>query len=141
MTECRFFGTCKDIQENIEAIKLSDASQDASMKSLHKRLDDDSVLRKDTNKQVTDLHDSLLKHMSWEEAMVANAKDNRGIILWGGAIVISAIVAFTSYMFLKVDSNKNSIIQIQEYRIQQDKHIESIDSNIKDINSFLRGNK
>ena len=126
MKDCEHYEKCKDtlvsfndIKKEIADIKKNDTSQTASLKSLHKRMDEDAIVRKKTQDIVLLQGANLEHHMEWEEAEAITKEKRRKIqddkdafrfkvyFSLVGA-VSSILVGLFSWVLLNVSDNKTN---------------------------------
>lgn len=112
MEQCRYFEMCgKMINEEIK----NNAIQEASIKSLHKRMDADGKVREESKNRLIKLESSLVHHMEWEERQYKLKKEQdekkekqNNRYFWLASIAITIITGVSSWAFLNIiDTSKN----------------------------------
>ena len=147
--DCEHFEKCGIIVHEFDELKKSDTLQEASLKSLHKRLDkvvDNVSELKDLSQEN---HHDLKEHMTWEEAKeearLEALKEEEKKKAFRFKIYMSIIAGvfaiastFTSYMFSKTQENSANIISLTgaSYNTQED--VQEIKTELRDLNKFLR---
>lgn len=145
MKSCRHFEKCPKIEKDLMELMFSEKTQEASIKSLHKRQDKADEMREDLSEKVNDLivivHDIDIKfktHMEWEEQMgeinSKNKETNSAFIKWVAGFVIVGLISFTGYT-LEV------ISKTEKATITNAKQLENVDETLKDIKQLIIRNK
>ena len=167
--ECRYYGEYPVLQQDVkhiektidivcrdvENIKKSDTLQEASSKSMHKRLDNFETKlnnadkdRKAQTENINLLVSKLSNHMEWEEEKLAirekqDEKDKKAMEnrIKLAMIVISLIFGlatwFTGYVFDNIQESKETTIQMKEYHKTNDKEIKDLHDGVDSIDTKL----
>lgn len=157
--ECKYYDDCDILMKDMDVLKKSDTLQEASLKSIHKRMDEANEKRDVQTKEIHELkeainntHVSLVHHMEWEEKLAEiREKEHKqraeeqektvSKVKTFGTILFMAIFGltawFTEYMFQGMNDNEENIARIQQDYKASTKMIDNIEHNIEDIKKML----
>ena len=150
MEECRYFKTCSTVMERFNTVDAKNTEQEVKLKALYEQRRDDAIVRKEMNGKLDVMHDTLLEHLTWEE-QTNRARDKRDArslqeskerltnYKWLFLIVFSVVSAISTYTITTVNSNKEAIAVGTNDLGYVGKHLDDIDTTLRDLNNFIRG--
>lgn len=143
MTNCTNYNKYPKMEEDLKVIMKSDALQEASLKSIHIRMDKSEIVGEAVKNQLNtlsvDIHDvgnALKSHMEWEEKRMILEDEKKEelmkLIMPIIGFFITGIIAFTTYMFLLLHST-------DQKTMMNTTRLEAVDQNINEIKTLMKG--
>ena len=137
MKDCKYYDSAatalRDIEELREGQKKLSAGHtelEASLKSVHIRMNDNDIIRKDTHDTVLLLKEALAHHMQWEES---KSKLLMGVF----SFVFVIAMAVCTWAFVTIVENQNSANINAQMLISLEKSVDKIDANVQSIKKII----
>jgi len=152
--KCPKFNSVHSLEEEVKNIQIEDAKQTESLKSLHARMDEEGVVRKETHDAVIKNNLLLETYIAGEDAIKSQKKKNNKVLFWIISAIVTVFLSVSGWLILTVINNsidknttqknvgsiKKSIKKLTKVVAKQAEHRKEIKEEVGNLKNMVNRN-
>ena len=128
--DCKYYQRTAIALEDIEELKKGHTLLEASMKSVHKRMDEDNKIRIETHDSVVSLSQDMKSYKTEET-------NRRNFLLSIFSFIFVIAMAVSGWVFITINENEDRSKANDQALKSMSKSVDKIDANVENIKEIL----